>query len=276
MIEGLKVRSWDKWQKSVLGAVKRTRTRRKIPLDAPYSMSQVVVAAVPDRDFLEFQRACGRRDADALWLRVLQYVAHHAPMDGIVRVERRHFGRVVLSTQWDAVSRGAGEKTFDALVSSALCSELVRNQTRTEPEPDANGFANGSGGSGSGSGSPQPPDPGAESGPRRRRKRRSAAADPPDPVDWLAVPWPETLGEIAAFEPSTWAAGLRRAQRHFATWAGRQDVEAGDNPVLPQQVDEAIRVLTTGDWSRTKSRALLRLLDGIARVSPATIAELRP
>lgn len=124
----IRIRAWHRWQGPVIHAVIRSRRSRNgvDPKDVfrPLSIHSVSVSARLDADFLRFAEILGRRDADALWLRVLQYAATTHAGRGDVPVARKTFAVLVLSRPWNTVKKSVGEAVYDALLESGLAEPL--------------------------------------------------------------------------------------------------------------------------------------------------------
>lgn len=121
---GLRIRQWHKWQTAIIRTVVKRRVEKNVPLEEPYSMGKVVVAADLDHHFLAFQAICQHPFADAMWSRTLRYCASKGALSGEILVQREHFGRCVLSTTWCEVDRETGARVYDALVQSQLVTEF--------------------------------------------------------------------------------------------------------------------------------------------------------
>jgi len=127
----IRISAWHTWQGNVIHAALRTRRTRLKAAGAdlalvgqPLSIASVSVAAKFDADFQTFAARLGRPDADALFLRVLQYAAQGHGLAGTVPVPRSHFGAIVLARAWHVVSRKLGEAVYDALIESGLATPL--------------------------------------------------------------------------------------------------------------------------------------------------------
>jgi hypothetical protein len=81
------------------------------------------VASSFDQDFAGFAEKLARGKAETYLIRTLQYAAHHGALTGIIDVDRKHFGTLVLSRAWDVVSTREGGKVYDALISVGLAAE---------------------------------------------------------------------------------------------------------------------------------------------------------
>jgi len=128
---------WRNWQAGIINKVRRTRRGRGLPEDLPYSMTQIVVAASFGRRFAAYAAFVGPQ-ADAYFMRVLQYTAHHAAFTGNVAVQRNAFGPVVLTRPWDIVSAKKGAIAYDALVASGLA---LAGEAPPASPPDDDGEA---------------------------------------------------------------------------------------------------------------------------------------
>ena len=128
----IRIRSWWKWQGPCISRVIKNRNWRNnspkvaasTPLDAPFSMQSVSIGASFDQHFAGFAEKLARGKAESYFVRVLQYAAHHGALFGVVDVDRKHFGTLVLSRAWDVVSTPEGGKVHDALVASGMCLEV--------------------------------------------------------------------------------------------------------------------------------------------------------
>lgn len=134
----LKLRSWDKWQGRGIADVRRMRETRGTSPDRPYAMGYVILATALDEDFRAFAEIVGGKVAETYFVRVVQYAGLNAAFSGEVKVRRALFGPVVLTREWDVVSAAAGQRVYDALISSGLAEPLseARSERRSEQRPE--------------------------------------------------------------------------------------------------------------------------------------------
>lgn len=131
--ERYRVSGWWGWQGSAVKAIVDKRDDRAVqagrPLStAPVTLNRISITTVWDERFDEFVNALPTRLkpwADALVLRVLQYVGHHGARDGTLVCTRKRFGIVLNSHTFHSLGARASGSVFDALLSSQI---LVRTQ----------------------------------------------------------------------------------------------------------------------------------------------------
>ena len=164
----LRIAKWHEWQAAPLTKIRGKRRENNVAENAPYAMPKVFVASALDGRFVEFAESVGS-NAEAYFLRTLQYAALHDPFGGTVNVRREAFGPIVLTRAWDVVSKSKGCAVFDAFMATGIGTREPRGEPQTstlgaphrEPlgAPDGDASSNSGSGAGSGSGSKLPPNP---------------------------------------------------------------------------------------------------------------------
>lgn len=184
----MRIVRWREWQAAPLTKIKAKRRENRVNESAPYAMPKVFVASSLDSRFRDFARVVGA-NAEAYFVRTLQYVALHDPFGGTLAVPRNAFGPVVLTREWDVVPRQRGCLVYDSLLSVGIAEETqgtLWNEANTgqndrqpphfqppfgAPQRVPDGAPDGSPSSGSGSGSGIPPTPLGGSGREAPYKR---------------------------------------------------------------------------------------------------------
>jgi len=121
----LYLRGWDQWQKALIGRIQRTRRSKGHSETAPFVMPTVLISTILETDerYVTFSRAVGPRSALTFYVRVLIYAGTKNGLAGMVDVPAEKFGRHVLSTLDDTVSKRIGLDVHNALLSSGLAGE---------------------------------------------------------------------------------------------------------------------------------------------------------
>lgn len=191
------LRSWHQWQgPGIRNVLKSRRARLRTFLDknetsscrdcatklcSNWTMDQVLIARDFESNLIVISEEHGIRNADALMVRLIQYVARTSPLWGELVCTRNSFARLALTNALGAVRRGVGHKFWDALKAEEIIvnrqpatpdwlSKLLvcpcgctgtRTDTHTGTRPDTVPVphARALSESGSGSGNPEPPLP---------------------------------------------------------------------------------------------------------------------
>jgi hypothetical protein len=126
-VDGVLVRSWIAYQgPSIRGTLAnrlslQKQGRKTLDLLDPYTMKYVSVATHFDDDFMRFaKRLPPRLSADAMLVRVLQFTAERSSQFGHVLVPKERWGPVVLSADWQDISRGDGILVHNAMIEARI------------------------------------------------------------------------------------------------------------------------------------------------------------
>lgn len=132
------VNAWELWQGKAFGDTLRKRKERGTSNEKPLSMGWMAVTTSFYRSerFLAFAEIIGRaRDAEAFWLRLLQFVGREDAIGGTIRTRPEGWGPIVLTVELDLVDSATGLLVYEAVLLSHLCS----------PVPDMSGTRPGHG-----------------------------------------------------------------------------------------------------------------------------------
>ncbi len=119
------------------------RKRNEATRDRPVRLEYVSLDTDPSdpeahgNGWEHFCERVGGRNAMAWWAYVLQFCGLHAADSGVIRIDRKNFGRLVLSRNTDPVSDRDGIKCYDALIAAGMAREVDRLQEPVAPPPGA-------------------------------------------------------------------------------------------------------------------------------------------
>ena len=112
----IRIVGWQRWQGRAVSEIER---KRKVK-DRPVRLDYIAVASRFGDEFADFQSKVAHPFADALLLRVLQFIASTDARTGTISVPRHLWGARVVGTDWAEVEAGLGERVHDALLASGL------------------------------------------------------------------------------------------------------------------------------------------------------------